>query len=1677
MNRLRAALSRSVAASFMILVSFGPATDAWATQVKKVQRANVAHAANSPVENTALSPTVDTNNTAMFATSASNKLDNPIDNNNYPTNGGEGPALYIATVADLSTVQTVRYRYDAYVGATQVNGNVEFEAVEMNDGFQLLHGQTTFLPTGGSNLSKAITVPTYDTTKSIPFIQIKTEDWRNDTTEAHTFRAQMTNATTLTLDRNDVTAAFSNAGATAVYVDWQILSFLTDATVTKGTVQMGGTASSVTATVSPAITDLTKAFLITTYKAGIGTGAGGGTGAAISTMGADGQEGLVCVRGTITNTTTLTFTRAAAGANATNDAVDIAWYVVEFTDPSSLVQKGSTTLAAAAASATATLTSIDPTRSFVVLTTSGGNTAVNNLGDSLIRGEITNATTLTLSRIATVTAATADWFVVEMPPYTLKSPNGGEVWKVGNTQNITWKHADSALTGGTGTGGVHKASLLLSTNGGSTYPLTIVAGLLGNADTYAWTIPATISATNLIGTTLRVRIIDTDMSARNYDDSNANFEIKGTVTLTAPVGGETWFVGDTARNITWTKNGDLSYSTFSLYLSEDGGASYPTSIATALAQATYCTGNSCTYNWNPIPDKVGSNRQVKVYLASDATNVVSTSPANFTVNGTITVTYPNATGITLLTLNPYNVTWNKTGTLPAKVGTCDGTTTNKVDLYYSMNSGGSYPNLIASCQAGGGASGSYSWTVPGVAVGSFTRVKALQSTDSTVFGTSANDFVVAPSITVNSPGGTVGEILSVGSSQNITWTINGAGITNVKLEYSTNGFADETQTTVIAASVAATPASYSWPVPNSISSNVKVRVSNAAQTTVYGLSTNAFSIKARVHVLIPNGGEIWTVGSSQVIQWEVFGTLAGNVKILYSTDGVTFPDPGNVLTSTTAISALSYTWNPIPDVTGGINNTVKARIVPSDTNGLSDDSDAVFSIKGKLTLTAPVGGETWIVNTPHNITWTKTGSVGAVKLLYSSDGGVTFPDPANVIASGLDPVTGTPYSWTVPDNITDLARVKAQLVADATVNAVNATNFSIKGSLTLGAPVGAEMWVVGETTRNITWTRVGTTGNMTGNVKLEYSTDAGVTYPNLINNTTPASALSYNWNPIPDAIGTNRRVRLSLVADPSVTHNSPANFTIKGKLTLTAPVGGETWIVGASKNITWTTNGTVSQVNLYYSTNSGSTYPTTIAGPITNIGSYSWTIPDAIGATLRVKVENPADTTVFSTSTSDFTVKGSLTLTAPVGGETWIVGASQNITWTKTGTLSGNVKILYSTDGGVTYPDPANKLTDTTAVTALSYAWLIPDAIGNTVRVKIIYLNDTTVTTASPANFAIKGSLTVTAPNGGEVWGAGTTQNITWNKTGTLGSVKLEYSTDAGATYPNLIIGSVSSTSPYPWAIPTGVTLTTTGRVKITLLSDPTVTDVSDNNFRVRGNVTITSPVGSELWTVATTQNITWTIAGAIANVKLEYSTDGGTTYPAGGLIIASTAASALSYPWVIPDAIGNNLKVRVNDASDASVSSASTAVFSIKGSLTLNATVGGETWIVGASQNITWTKQGTIANVKLEYSTDGGSTYPNVITASTSGSALSYPWTIPDAIGATTKVRISDLGTVPATASASGSNFTIKGSLTITAPNGAEQWPIGSSQTITWTKTGTLTGNLKLEYSIDGGTTYPVGN
>ena len=129
----------------------------------------------------------------------------------------------------------------------------------------------------------------------------------------------------------------------------------------------------------------------------------------------------------------------------------------------------------------------------------------------------------------------------------------------------------------------------------------------------------------------------------------------------------------------------------------------------------------------------------------------------------------------------------------------------------------------------------------------------------------------------------------------------------------------------------------------------------------------------------------------------------------------------------------------------------------------------------------------------------------------------------------------------------------------------------------------------------------------------------------------------------------------------------------------------------------------------------------------------------------------------------------------------------------------------------------------------------------------------------------------------------------------------------------------------------------------------------------------------------------------------------------------------------------------------------------------------GYESWQLGSNHNITWTSSGTIANVKIEYSTNYGGDYSTII-ASTANTGT-YAWTVPNTPSTQCLIRISDAANA-ATSDSSNTVFSIVPStvptITITSPNGGEERANGCYLDIQWDYSN-ITGNVDIELYKDG--------
>jgi minor extracellular serine protease Vpr len=105
-----------------------------------------------------------------------------------------------------------------------------------------------------------------------------------------------------------------------------------------------------------------------------------------------------------------------------------------------------------------------------------------------------------------------------------------------------------------------------------------------------------------------------------------------TCSVTSPAGGESW-TANGSQTISWAASDNIGVTTVDLALSTDGGATYPTAIATGIA-------NTGSYTWT-VPAVNSATARVRVTAHDAGNNVaVAGSAANFTITQSLSVPPP-----------------------------------------------------------------------------------------------------------------------------------------------------------------------------------------------------------------------------------------------------------------------------------------------------------------------------------------------------------------------------------------------------------------------------------------------------------------------------------------------------------------------------------------------------------------------------------------------------------------------------------------------------------------------------------------------------------------------------------------------------------------------------------------------------------------------------------------------------------------------------------------------------------------------------------------------------------------------------------------------------------------------------------------------------------------------------
>ncbi|MBR9975908.1 MAG: PKD domain-containing protein, partial [Bacteroidetes bacterium] len=388
-----------------------------------------------------------------------------------------------------------------------------------------------------------------------------------------------------------------------------------------------------------------------------------------------------------------------------------------------------------------------------------------------------------------------------------------------------------------------------------------------------------------------------------------------------------------------------------------------------------------------------------------------------------------------------------------------------------------------------------------------------------------------------------------------------------------------------------------------------------------------------LELLTPTGGEEWRTGTRELVRWQ--GIAPQQVVLDFSADnGVSWTQIAGPLPVTDG----AYEWT----VPGFTSTSCRMRV--RDANGsLADASPDPFTVylRPEIDLLAPDGGESWQVDTRHDVLWSSI-AVDRVDLSISTDGGVRWQP----IESGVLARLGG-YSWQLPLTPSDSALLRIVSSDNATVSDRSAALFRITAvpAVTVQSPNGGERWRIGST-HTVRWQSA-----EVDSVLLESSFDAGASWEVLT--IADAEAGAWEWT-LPDRVSDRCMLRATDTRRPTVTDESDAVFAVTPHpfLQLLAPVGGESWEIGTTQNIRWS-SAEVSSIDIEYTTDSGVRWITAAVNIPSAPGMYAWNVPTEPSDYCRVRITDTHDSTRVSVSPLPFRISESETrptLFAPQNG-------------------------------------------------------------------------------------------------------------------------------------------------------------------------------------------------------------------------------------------------------------------------------------------------------------------------------------------------------------------------------------------------------------------------------------------
>ncbi len=525
-----------------------------------------------------------------------------------------------------------------------------------------------------------------------------------------------------------------------------------------------------------------------------------------------------------------------------------------------------------------------------------------------------------------------------------------------------------------------------------------------------------------------------------------------------------------------------------------------------------------------------------------------------------------------------------------------------------------------------------------------------------------------------------------------------------------------------------------------------------------------------------------------------------------------------------------------------------------------------------------------------------------------------------------------------------------------------------------------------------------------------------------------------------------------------------------GGIRVLYPNGGESFAVNYQLTMTFTTNRPL-PVRIEFSPDGGATWVQkgTVSPTVSGTNTVTVTTPNTVTNQALVRVISQSNTNEADTSDATFSlVNPVIVLGSPNGGERWVGGDTNKITWTSEFMPPAmTLNVEYSTDGGSTWRAVKNAIASNNLPGSNTIDWVVPNTPTTQGKVRV-YIPGSLSGDTSATTFTIieQPRVTILAPTGGERWFVGEKNTIRWTSA-TTDFVNLEYSTNGGSTWTEIAHRVPADLGGFDWTLPN--TPSTTAMVRISSYERPRYFGQSQSFSILKSTLTVLAPNGGEKYELNQPVTVTWS-AQSVTKLRVEYSSNNGGTWQVVGSGVPAATGTFTFTPPQVPTTRG---LVRIVDEDRPSSVDISDAPFEVMEatSITIYSPAAGDEYARNSVTAIVWSAP-RMAAVNIFYSSNGGATWQTVAT-NVDAAQGSYIWSVPGVNTTQGKIRIANAaGGLTAESGIFSIIDPVVPTLRVIAPNGGESFTEGDNVAILWSASA-VQGALTISYSSNSGATW----